>query len=555
MMLTIKKLFAISAIIFIAQGCIKKEIELQKLESEAFDPSFATSLGGATFNLGRLESHYVDDHFEYNASTGLLEYVYYKRLFELGLIDMFSIPAMNATASFGMPGADQSTMNFGGAGTVVNFSNQSTTTFPVSNSEQIDSIIVRNGTMNINLSSDFAHDGVIDIIIPSLKLNGVAFTTTLNLDYVATVPVTASLTNFDLSGYTIDLTDGGTTDNTARFAFNVQMTSSGAPIVGTESLDFTIDFTVDTLQEAHGYLGAYTNILAQDTMYIDLFENLNGGSIHVEEPIINLKIYNNTGIEVQTNFNTIFSSDNNGNNLTGVGLNLPLINRAINVGDTAITNDSIDKTNSNIVQVIDLAPNGLIYDASSNTNPGGVTQNFITYDAALWCDAKLRLPLYGWGNDFTFTDTTDADLDNILGVDSADAENIKQVDLRLIVDNGLPIEAKIQVYFADTNNNVLDSLFNTANGEDIIRRANVNFSVPNTNPAYGTVNSSVRKITDIVIDKNRFNNLSNNGAKKIIYKAQGLTNDAPTENVKFQPSNSLIMKLSTKVDLDIQVNP
>lgn len=555
MMLTIKKLFAISAVVFIAQSCIKKEIELQKLESEAFDPSFATSLGGATFNLGRLESHYVDDHFEYNATTGLLEYVYYKRLFELGLIDMFSIPAMNATASFGMPGADQTTMNGGPAGTVVNFSNQSTTTFPVSNSEQIDSIIVRNGTMNINLSSDFAHDAVIDIIIPSLKLNGVAFTTTLNLNYIATVPVTASLTNFDLSGYTLDLTDGGTTDNTARFAFNVQMTSSGAPVLGTESLDFTIDFTVDTLQEAHGYLGAYTNILAEDTMYIDLFENLNGGSIHVEEPIINLTIYNNTGVEVQTNFNTIFSSDNNGNNLTGVGLNLPLINRAINVGDTAITKDSIDKTNSNIVQVIDLAPNGLIYDASSNTNPSGVTQNFITYDAALWCDAKLRLPLYGWGDNFTFIDTTDADLDDILGIDSADAENIKQVDLRLIVDNGLPIEARIQVYFADTNNNVLDSLFNNANGEDIIRRANVNFSVPNTNPSYGTVTSSVRKITDIVIDKNRFNNLSNNGAKKIIYKAQGLTNDAPTENVKFQPSNSLSIKLSTKVDLSINVNP
>jgi hypothetical protein len=553
-MLIIKKVFLVSIVFTLFQGCVKKEIDLNKLESEKLDPSFATPLGSATFNLGRLESHFVDDKFEYNPVTGLLEYVYDKRLFELALADMIQLPAMNATASFGMPGAQQTTLVTGGAGTMASFSSQSSSAFPVSNGELLDSIIVKQGVLNVNLSSDFLHDAVVDITIPSLKQNGIAFTTTLNLDYVATIPVTDALTNFDISGYTIDLTDGGITNNTGTFSFNAQITSSGAPITGTEMISFSVDFIVDSLQEVHGYFGSFTNIIGTDTMNIDLYENISG-SIHVEEPTINLTIYNNTGIEVQTHFNTIFSSDNNGNTLTGAGLNLPLINRAVNVGDTGVTNYSIDKTNSNVVQVIDLAPNGLVYDASSTTNPSGVTQNFITCDARVWCDSKLRLPLYGWGNDFVFIDTTAADIEDMLNVDSASAENIDKVTLRVIVDNGLPIETRVQIYFADTNNVVIDSLFSAAAGEDIIRKANVNFAVPTSDPNYGKVTSAVRKITDISIDKTRFNNLANNGAKKIIYKAKGLTNQAPAGNsVKFSPSNSISIKLSAKVDLNINVN-
>jgi hypothetical protein len=560
MMLTIKKLFTFLAIILITQSCVKKEIELANLEGETFDPSFASSLGGATFNMGRLERNYVDDKFEYNPITGLLEYVYSKRLFTLGLSDMFQIPNMNATASFGMPGANQSSMNGGGAGTVVNFSSQSTTTFPVSSSELIDSIIVRNGTMDINLSSDFTHDGSIDITIPSLKLNGVAFTTTLNLNYIATVPVTASLTNFDLSGYTIDLTDGGITDNTARYSFNAQITSSGAPVLGTESLSFTIDFTVDTIQQANGYFGSYTNILAKDTAFIDFFENING-QVHIEDPRIELSIFNTAGISVATFFTGVSAPDNSTQTtLGGPALtSIPIIVGATSITDTGVTNFIIDNANTSptLTQVIDEGPGEIIYDASSTTNQGlpNTTQNFVTYNSKVWCDSRLALPLYGWGNDFTFIDTTDADIEDMIDVDSADAENIDKVTLRIIVDNGLPIETRIQVYFADTNNVVIDSLFSTATGEDIIRQANVNFSVPISDINYGTVTSSVRKITDIIIDKTRFNNLANSGAKKIIYKAKGLTNQAPIgNNVKFSLSNSISIKLSAKVDFNINVN-
>ena len=559
MMLTIKKLFAFSAIILITQSCVKKEIELNNLESETFDPSFATSLGGATFNMGRLESHFIDDKFEYNPVTGLLEYVYKKRLFELGLSDIFQLPALSATASVGMPPAQQTALTTGGVGTVVNFSAQVATTFPVSNGELLDSIIIKQGTMDITLSSDFTHSGSVNVVIPSLTLNGASYSTTLVFNYTGITPVLVNANALDISGYTLDMTDGGITDNTSRFAFNAQITSSGLPLTGTESLDFTVNLTVDTIQQANGYFGSYTNILARDTAFIDFFENISG-DVHIEDPRIDLTIYNTSGISVETDFTAISAPDNSTQTVLGgpALTSIPTILGATTISDTGVTTHLVNNSNTTptLTQVIDEGPGKIIYDASSTTNQGlpNTTQNFITYKSKVWCDSRLVLPLYGWGNNFTFIDTTNADLEDLLGIDSDDADDVEQVSLRIITDNGLPIEARIQVYFTDSNDVIIDSLFNASTGEDIIRKANVNFSVPVNDNSYGTVTSPVRKITDIVINKARFNNLANSGAKKIIYKAQGLTNEAPTgKNVKFLPSYSVSIKMSAKVDLNINI--
>lgn len=555
-----KSLFLISTSSLLFTGCVKKEIELQKLESEVIDPSFAFPIGGATFNLGRIESHFADDFFIYNQTTGLLEYIYPKQLFNLKVADMIQFPNPSASANFGMPVGAQSTLVGGGAGTTVNFYHQSTTTFNAPNGELIDSITVKQGSLDINLSSDFMHSGSVDVVIPSLTKNGGAFNKTINFTYSGTTPV-VNTASFDIAGYKLDMTDGGTTNNTSRFAFNATITSSGAGVSSSDEIRFTIDVVIDTLQSAFGYFGSYTNILSQDTLPIDFFENLYGGQVHVEEPRIEINVFNTAGIDVKTDFVGVIDPASGPTSiLSGAGLNLPTILGANNPGDTAVTPHLIDNTNTSptLTDMVDAGPSEIIYSATSETNPGaGTPSSFVTCESRVWGDSRLVLPLNGWGNNFQFRDSTDADIEGVVDVDSADIENIEAFTLRLIVDNGLPIDAFVQAYFCDTNFVIIDSLFDVAGGQNIIKKATVNFSVPVGDPNYGrvTLTGAKRKITDIVMDKTRFNNLVNNGAKKLIYVANGLTNDAPNRSVKFYPEYNLKMKLSAKVDLTYQLRP
>lgn len=551
-------LFVLSLILF---GCVKQEVQLDKLESEEIDPSFALPLGQATFNMGRIEKHFVDDHFIYNPTTGLLEYIFPKRLFTLNAADMLQFPNPSASATVTMPSGTQNAFNLGGAGTIVTFYGQQTTTFNAPNGELMDSIVFKNGTLDINVSSDFPHNTSIDIVIPGLTFNGGAFNKTVNLNYTGTTPVTANV-QFDLAGYKFDLTDGGTTDNTAKFAFAIEMTSSGVPVLGSEQIDLTADFIIDTIDRAFGYFGQFTNILSEDTMTIDFFENLYGGTIHIEDPRIELTVYNTAGVSVHSDFNAVYAPDNSVNiNLGGPGLTtIPLIVGASTLTDTGITTHLIDNNNTSptLTAVIDEGPGEMIYDATSETNPGGVTQNFLTYKSKMWCDSRLVMPFYGWGNNFNFRDTTDLDLSEALDVDSADIENVNRVTLRLIADNGLPIESSVQLYFLDSNGLLVDSLFDNVSGENILKAAKVNFSVPTTDPNYGRVipGGMQRKITDIVMDKVRFNKLANSGITKMIYSAKGNTNDANLgRNVKFYPDYSIKMKVSAKVDLLYKLKP
>lgn len=559
-MLIIKKLLVFSTAFVFLQSCVKKEVDLQNIHNESLNPSFAIPIGQSTFNLGRLENHFADDHFVYNPTTGILEYVYPKELFRLGLADLLKLPTLAANASFGMPLATQTAFTTGGAGTSVNFSGQTTTVFPMVNGELMDSIIIKQGTLDIALTSDYMHNGSVDVIIPSLTLNGAAFNQTIVFNYSGPVPVIVNTNGIDISGYTLDMTDGGITDNTARFAFNAIVTNSGNPLSGTETLALGMNFTIDTIQQANGYFGSFVNILSQDTVFVDFFNKMNG-SMHVEDPRIELLIYNTAGIDVHTDFTGIFAPDNSVTvNLGGPGLtSIPTVVGAATIADTGITTHVVDNNNTNptLSAVVDEGPGEIIYSTTSTTNPAGIVQNFLTYKSEVWCDSRLVLPLYGWGDNFEFEDTTNTDIDGALDMDSTDIDNLEKLTLRIIVDNGLPVETRVQVYFADTNDGIIDSLFDNVNaGADIIRKANVNFSLPLMDPNYGKVTSAVRKITDIVIDKTRFNNLANRGAEKLIYKAYALTNEAPTgKNVKFYPEYELTIKISAKVDFDITINP
>ena len=556
---TMKKvLLPLLAITLFTTNCIKKEIQLDKISTPTMDPSFALPLGSVSLNLGNLERNVDANNFVYNDGTNLFEIVFNDRLFELSANDMINIPSQSYNNTFILSGGNQSSLLALPVGSAITFTQPFTNTFTIGNGALLDSVIIQSGQLIIDLSSEFMHNANVEINIPSLTLNGAPLQQSYPLNYVGSSPVTSN-TVIDISGYTLDLTNNGTTTNTFNLNIPLQLTNSGNGLAGNEELVSNLQLDINSFSAIWGYLGQQTNILNQDTSQITLFDDLAGGQIHFEDPQIKLSIGNTAGLDVQAQFSAVFAPNNSTTvNLGGPGLNtIPIIARAINPGDTVITNHIIDNNNTSptLTALLDEGPGEIVYSSIATTNPNGVSSNFVLGDAIVWCDAEIVLPIFGWARNFTLVDTTDFNAANVFGIDSSSNLTIEDVDkalVRIIVDNGLPIDAGVQIYFADTNHVIIDSLFSGI--ENVFEKGFVNFSLPLTDLNYGKVTQPTKKITDVVITQTLIKKLVNNNVKRLIYKARGLTNNADSgQNVKIYPEYTVNIKASAKVDFKIDL--
>lgn len=522
------------------------------------DPSFALPLGNVSLNLGNLEQNLDANNFVYNHGTNLFEIVFNDRIFELSANDMINIPSQTYNNTFTLSGANQASLLGLPIGSPITFTQSFTNTFTIGNGALLDSIIIQSGQLIVDLSSEFMHNSTVEINIPSLTLNGTPLQQSYPLNYTGSSPVTSNAI-IDISGYTLDLTNNGTTTNSFNMNIPLQIINSGNGLLGNEKLTSNLQLDISSFYAIWGYLGQQTNILNQDTSQITLFDDLAGGQIHFEDPQIRLSIGNTAGLDVQAQFSAVFAPNNSTTvNLGGSGLTtIPTITGATSPGDTAITTHTIDNNNTapSLTNLLDEGPGEIVYSSTATTNPNGVSNNFVLGDAIVWCDAEVILPLFGWARNFTLIDTTDFNVANIFGIDSSSNLTVEDVDkaqVRIIVDNGLPIDAGVQIYFADTNHVIIDSLFSGI--ENIFEKGQVNFTLPLTDPNHGKVTQSTKKITDIELTQVLIKKLVNNNVKRLIYKARGLTNDANSgQNVKIYPEYTVDIKASAKVDFKIDL--
>ena len=551
-----KKIILYFGLILLVFSCIKKEIELTNLQTESFDPSFAIPIGSLKLELGTVQDELTNSFLQINPTTGGMEFVVLDQtLIDYAVSDIFTIPNQSFNTQVGIPSSAVVGFNLAPMGTTADFKDSITSSFAFSNGELMDSLILEIGRLNLAVSSTFPHNAVITLTIPALKNNGVSFTKTYNLNYGSTIPVTASSVE-SLDGFTMDLTNGGVSNNTLEFKYSVTMTKSSAvAITGSEAISLTMGIEIDELELARGYFGN-TAVNVSDSIEIGVFDASFSGDLSFASPRLEMSTYNMTGIPLGVNFNSFTMPNNTINKvLTGPGLTgHPVVPAAVNIGDTTETFHQIDNSNTSpqLYLFLQEKPNLIKYSAGLQLNPGGVTQNFIGKDSRVWANARFVLPLDARVKGFVLEDTTNTSLEEIIGIGASDANSIKKILIRIIADNALPIETKLQAYFTDSNNVLIDSLFD-AGSQDLLRGATVNFSLPANHPDYGKVTSASRSIVDISVTGKKYTKLIEHKASKIVYKAT--TNTAGAMNhVKFTPDNYVKLKISAKVDINVVIN-
>ena len=349
----------------------------------------------------------------------------------------------------------------------------------------------------------------IKVTLPQARLNGQPLV--LERDFPAGLTI-LSKTPIDIGGYSLIPQDG------KLFAQYEAFDVNGDPVIFVDGEGLLVlNIANFGFSYVEGFLGYRIHDGERDTIAIEFFENWIDGEVYFADPEIRINLENSFGIPTRSVIN-VFDI------YTATGEVLPLESDVLNIADNqgidflypssnqvgeVLTQTFVfDKNNSNIVEVLGSQPVALDYDVDARTNPDSLLniRGFLTDESYYKVQVEVELPMHGWARGFVATDTFD--------VDFADYDNIKEVEFKLISDNGTPLDIGTQVYFLDENDVVLDSLLSSQ--ETLIAAAPVN--------SQGVVEDVFTKTTFVTYSADRFDRVRN-AKKAILNTAFSTVND------------------------------
>lgn len=406
--------------------------------------------------------------------------------------------------------------------------------------QRLDSLILKNGLLQIagqtNLNRDVTELTVkIPEIIHSTTGEALVMVVSLNnpggqqanVSYDLSVPISEYKFIFDNTSFS--------TKNKINLECTLKIVGDNNPDQSPYNFSITGSFSDLEFKSLFGYLGAY-NFSLTDSLPISLFSKTIGGGIEVGPDAIDLivNVKNSIGMPVTigTEYFYAYSPVNEPHivdiyfNGAGVPNLLTIQSPDITqVGETIETH--IDFENNNLDEAFNIAPDELFYKFVGMTNVEGdsLSSNFVIDTSRISMQLAVEFQVFAAIHKFLIQDTVDFDFNENI-------ENIDHLLFRINATNGFPVNASVQIYFADKYYNVLDSLI-TDPDQMIIPGA------PVSGPPDYRVSASVYKMTDANLTSDRIQNILD--AKKMILRA-GIST-----------TNEQLVKIYSDYALQIQV--
>jgi len=384
---------------------------------------------------------------------------------------------------------------------------------------------LKSGTLSFELESFHQENINVLITIPNLIKDGVAFNVTQTIEYNGNSPSIASISPFDLTGYSLNLPNGelevyyqANNNNGDNLQIN--------PIIGmAENWDY---------EYMQGVWEKDTINLSRDTLAIDIFDNWVDGTINFADPRLSIFIENSFGFPTMAQVEELKVVTASGDEMylqsslfdTPLYLEYPALTEVNASKQTALI---FNKNNSNIVDILNSKPTQIIYSITAVINPNENTNinGFMTDQSSMSISLETELPIHGSASGFEIEEPLETDL--------SDLDEIDWAEFKIITDNGLPVDLGIQLYFTNDLGERIDSLY--TGYEALTESALVN----NT----GDVVSSTEKVTLVEISAERMENIkqSNNMMVGVTFS----TVDGGNTPVKILTSHQLDVKVGLKV--------
>ena len=492
--------------LFLIQGCVKDLQDIDKIEVENWQPEVALALVNTTVSIQDFLDDFDSQGYLDIDDDNFMTLVYESNIFSVSGEEVIDIP------NFTIPMLDTS---------IVFPYSSINTTF------DIDFFTVKSGTLDFAFQSPYAEDMNVIIEVLNLTQNGSCLAYPTTAQYSGNSPTNVSGT-IDLSGYIMDFFND---------EIEVRYIATNAAGERKELQNMVLQFHDFEYSMIQGYFDQYEFDLPSNSILINLFETAVAGSLHIEDPKINLKITNSFGVPIEMVAENLTAETMSEGPMAvytdldnGIAFNYPTV---MEVGQSRVTNVGVNKDNSNLSEIISSSPTQLNYELAAISNPASDPniKGFVLDTSRFDVDVEMELPVYLSASDFAVEEVSE--------FDASFFEDIESAEFKLITENGLPIEAGVQVYFLDENNFILDSLFNTSS-TSLIPAAEVN--------AQGEVTSksSSENIAEFAAD--RIAKIQN--ATQISIKGMVSTAEMGTVAVKFYTDYGISFKLGVVAKLE-----
>ena len=338
----------------------------------------------------------------------------------------------------------------------MSFDNQSLTNYEtmidldLDNGEQIHNLELKTGKILYDISSSLNSNITFNLSLPSASLGEDSFQSQQTI-FAGSEPSSGEI---DISGLVIDLTtDFNQPYNKIPLIFSVFL-NSGSDLITLTNEDFAdINFSFSdlTIEFADGNFGDYEIDLGGDIVDIDLqiFDDFDSGLI-LDDPQFIIRVFNSVGVGASINAGLNAFSPNLENAIFNFN---EVIDSPNSFGDTIEQIWNYNKNNSTIDEIIALPPQQIEYFGSANLNGNNSESiNFIGSDSKMTLGVEVDFPMSLNIANISLKDTIVIDqLENV--------EKIESLSLIMNIDNGFPLDTKLDLFLRDSISNLnLDTL-------------------------------------------------------------------------------------------------
>ena len=531
-----------------------KKLDLDSIKNASWNPKFATPLAYGTFT--------VKDMLAKFDSSGVIK----NNNGDLSIVVTSSFPVLEASKFIQLPtvsqvfdltppeiaiyGATNAQLPDG-----VNLQTQNANTqiidFPINSGQQITSIDFTKGDLEITLATTLKQDINVKLSFPDFQVNGVALEDSIKLIYSNTTPMSKKIT-FPLANVKADFTNEGTSYNKIRINASGTVSGTGEKVAGSEYLKLTCAMSKCEFGLVKGYFGQISVANPPDSILLDQFESFKiskGVVIGLTNPSIKMNFSNTFGFPVELGFDTLGYQNKAGDPIV-LMIHSPATTTIFypNISKKGIpekTTIAINTSNTtNLDQLISSVSKYLIVKPFATTNKDGKPKelNYILGNSQLTVDTEIDVPLEGYATGFERLDTID--VDGTFDVDNS----IQSVIIRLILNNGFPLEIDGSLFFIDAFGNKL-----TNNGVEIdLLKLNPTILASGKVDDNGSVTAITTTTNDIVISSEILPLLKT--AKKLIFKTSlGTTNGAANKSVKLRDDYTIGFKLGVNIQAGLKI--
>jgi len=417
--------------------------------------------------------------------------------------------------------------------------------FAIENGGKLDSIYLKQGDLSISVTSQFHHFGILTITSDYILDGDVTFE---EVTQISSADGTFTMNRLiDIAGYDLFFDNSDPDTTYLPVNFELKLINSGAPITAGEVCDINMNFSNLDFKAAFGYIGDYKFLSDSGEIELDFFDEMPEGNIRFENPQFTFNIRNSVGVPVEGElFNLSASSSESGQSVDVTfepGYNPFVIGAPTidEIGSTELTVFTVSGENSNIPDAIEIKPNLVTYGIRARSVPIVTTErdHFALDTSRIEVDYEVVIPLWLSASGLSFEeDSLDFDFEKDFGDVS---DKINALTFLVEVDNWLPINADLQVYFLDEFYMVIDSLFDSP--ERILG------SDPENLTADGEIIAPENTVTEIIFEKDDLENLE--PAKFIKLKADLATTDLGQVPVKIYSYYTIDFKMGIRVDFKL----